>query len=92
MVEVDGIVILPLVGFIICQSLVCGHMYSKMRKRIRELEGRVRPAQEAPVPSAPVDFVVVPLEAAAQQNQYLGGVTFTQPQAQQQYQVPPRYW
>lgn len=90
MVDTDVFVV-PFIGFVICQSLACGFMYSKMRRRIRELEslvGEGSEAHEAPVPSAPADFVVVPVGMGNPQNQYLGGVTFTQMQAQ----LPPRHW
>ena len=96
MVEIDSVII-PFTGMLICQLLGCGYMYSKMKRRIRELESLVGEgkAQKPPIPSAPEDksdYVVVPLGLTAPQNQYLGGVTFSPVQPLPAQQVPPRYW
>jgi len=97
MTELDAL-IFPFTGVLICQFLACGYMYSKLRRRIRELEsllGEGRTANEQPVPSAPVEkgeYVVVPLEITGPQSQYIGGVTFTPVLAQGQPYQQGRHW
>ncbi len=104
MVELDTIII-PFTGVLIFQLFACGFMYSKLKRRIRELEGLVGigpAAASAPEPSAPVDrgdCVRIPVQ---DHNQYLGGFTFTPavgPQYTPSYsspfqvqQTPPRHW